>query len=523
MSNRSHYPHGFRQPPYIRSIPVLSKPYGNVFHVDSGHAQASDANPGTAALPLATIDGAVNKCTANNGDLILLAPGHSESITAAAGIDLDVAGITVRGEGVGSDMATVSMTTVDSVDIDVDAANITIENIYFDLTGVDSIDAPIDVNAAYFTARGCIFLMADSGGQADSCIVTDANADNMLIEDCVIRSPNAGAAEAIQLTGASDGVVIRNNDIRGDFSVAPIHNPTANVATNVTISQNYLQNDQTGDFALELVSAVTGVIADNLLVTDAIATALDAGACACFGNKYFDSSDTDADATAIPTTPTAGGEGTTTIGGIDDATTDSIHGKIGTDTEMADNSLYDLIGADAKTDALAAALYGTAGIATFPSPAAAANAVSMAEVLRYISDLQVPKVVVKESGDLTSFGTSKNLFTVTGDILARCAASVDVAVTSTSGTTTLEVGVAGATACLLVQDAADNTAFDVGDSWTLNTAPDTNGAALTTDWVVIGNGATIILTGSVDDITAGEVDFYLQYIPLTTNGAVAAA
>ena len=46
------------------------------------------------------------------------------------------------------------------------------------------------------------------------------------------------------------------------------------------------------------------------------------------------------------------------------------------------------------------------------------------------------RVAIKSTGDLTSFGTSLNLFTVTGDVLVRVGASVDVAVTSTSGTTT---------------------------------------------------------------------------------------
>jgi len=45
------------------------------------------------------------------------------------------------------------------------------------------------------------------------------------------------------------------------------------------------------------------------------------------------------------------------VGTIDAATTDSLHGKIGTDTEMADHSLYDLLGGLAfKTHALSAML-----------------------------------------------------------------------------------------------------------------------------------------------------------------------
>lgn len=181
------------------------------------------------------------------------------------------------------------------------------------------------------------------------------------------------------------------------------------------------------------------------------------------------------------------------------------------------------IGTDADTDALSAALYGGAGIASYPAAAAPGDGISVAEALRYISENQAPRFATKSTGDLTSFGTSKNLFTVTGDVLVKVGGSVDVAVTSTSGTTTLEVGVAGNTACLCVQDAVDNTAFDIGDSWSLDTAADANGAQLSSEWVLVGNGVDIILTGSVDDITAGDIDFYCQWMPLSSDGAIAAA
>ena len=62
---------------------------GSVFHVDSGADAASNSNAATnPKQPAATLDGAIGKCTANNGDVILVAPGHSETISAAAAISL---------------------------------------------------------------------------------------------------------------------------------------------------------------------------------------------------------------------------------------------------------------------------------------------------------------------------------------------------------------------------------------------------------------------------------------------------
>lgn len=195
------------------------------------------------------------------------------------------------------------------------------------------------------------------------------------------------------------------------------------------------------------------------------------------------------------------------------------------------DGLHDVPTADAETNLY---MRDVIGIKT---DAAAEGAVSAVEsLMAYVKQLVtaaiteaaasatgVPQTAIKASGDMTGMNTGEILFTVTGDVFVKVGASVDVAVTSTSGTTTMEVGVIGNTACLCVQDALDNTAFAIGDSWTLDTAADANGAAISSEWVLVGNGVDIILTIDTDDITAGEIDFYCQFIPMSADGAVVAA
>jgi len=81
---------------------------GSIFFVNSNASNANDSNSGKSwSSPLATLDGAINKCTANNGDMILLAPGHSETYsTTGAKAIFDVAGITVVSVGKGDNRAT---------------------------------------------------------------------------------------------------------------------------------------------------------------------------------------------------------------------------------------------------------------------------------------------------------------------------------------------------------------------------------------------------------------------------------
>jgi len=378
---------------------ALNNIKGDIYYVDSN--TGADTSGGKSwDNALATIDAAIGKCTANKGDVILVAPGHAENLITAAAIDADVAGITIIGLGAGSNRPTLTFKTSTAADIDIDAANITFQNLYFDLTGIDGIVAAIDVNAADFTIKDCEFLMADSGGQAVNAITTAAAAHRMKVENCIFKSPDAGAEEAIKLLGAADGIIIKNCRIYGDFSVAPIHNPTDNIATNILILGNYLQNDQSGDLALELVSAVTGAIINNLLVTDAIATALDAGSCYCFGNLYFDSSDTDVSGTSIPTSVTAGG---TDLDNIKNA----LYGDDGITTWPSPAYPANGVSIAEAIRYIADAQSGTVGLASFPAAAAAANDVSIAEVIRYIQESQI--------GTLVNSGGTATLAGIIGD------------------------------------------------------------------------------------------------------------
>jgi hypothetical protein len=82
---------------------------GNVYFLDSGASGTNDGNLGTHPQnsPLATFAGALDKCTANNGDFIAIQPGHAETLTADVAID--VAGVTIIGIGNGDNAPTFTM------------------------------------------------------------------------------------------------------------------------------------------------------------------------------------------------------------------------------------------------------------------------------------------------------------------------------------------------------------------------------------------------------------------------------
>ena len=96
----SNYPKGFPNGVALRGVPVALPHPGKVFWVSS--TVGLNGNKGTYENPFQTIDFAVGRCRANKGDIIFVMPGHVETVTAAAGLDLDVAGITLVGLGNGN-------------------------------------------------------------------------------------------------------------------------------------------------------------------------------------------------------------------------------------------------------------------------------------------------------------------------------------------------------------------------------------------------------------------------------------
>lgn len=125
--------------------------------------------------------------------------------------------------------------------------------------------------------------------------------------------------------------------------------------------------------------------------------------------------------------------------------------------------------------------------------------------------LQAPWTFVTGTTGATGAHT---LFTVTGDVLVSV---FGVCNTNLTGAATLEVGVAGNTAGLLAQ-IADATTLDDGDVYTDATTPVGVGSIPVTK--VLNDGADIILTVGATAVTAGQVNFYVLYRPLSAGAII---
>src|ERR1700751_5521745 len=95
----SNYAGGFMDGVSIKGLPILNTHPGKVFWVNNSSVIApngiggSDSNPGTYQKPLSTITKALSLCTAGRGDIVMVMPSHAETVSSAAGIDINVSGV----------------------------------------------------------------------------------------------------------------------------------------------------------------------------------------------------------------------------------------------------------------------------------------------------------------------------------------------------------------------------------------------------------------------------------------------
>lgn len=285
--SKSHFPRvGGQQ--WVDSFYRFDVPTGDIryVHAGSGSSTGPGFSPETA---YATIDQAISACTADNDDVVVVLPDHTESITGAAGIALDVAGVRVIGLGVGRNRPRITFTTADAASCDVTAARCSLENLVF-INGRDAQTAMINVTAADVTIKGCELQTGDATTQAVVGILTNASADRLRIEGCHIHGlVTAGTTSQISIVGG-DSLVIKDNIIIGACAT------TGNIAAATTASLNgaivgNLILNQTADAnnkTIVLGASDTYIIANNrMAVIDSTAPAPVTAAGAYVSGNYW--------------------------------------------------------------------------------------------------------------------------------------------------------------------------------------------------------------------------------------------
>ena len=233
---------------------------GNVYYVDS--VRGSDGNLGTDPdFPKASIDNAVSSCVADQGDIIVAMPNHVETVIAAAGLDLDIAGITLIGLGSGSNRPQINFTTATTADMDVGAADITMINFLF-TGGVDALVCPIDINSDDFSLINCEYRDVTGSVEEDGIRV---NAARVKIQDFEYAgSISTGTNAAIVLGTEADSFVLEGFRIDGNFSSAVLYGNGS--SENIKIANGYLRTRNAADIAIDMHADTTGDIGPDIYI-----------------------------------------------------------------------------------------------------------------------------------------------------------------------------------------------------------------------------------------------------------------
>jgi len=248
-----------RQPGGVYTVDDFKEHPGDIYFVDSGSGTDSVGHGKDPDSPFDTLDYAVGQCTANQGDVIYVMPGHAENLAADSAVDVDVAGVTIIGLGKGEDRPTFTATAT-AGDFKLAANAVHVENILF-LGGIDATTGIVEV-----TGDDCVLKdieYRDSTGQATDIIVTD-NAMRLLIEGLrVIGAAGDGGDTAVMLDECDDAV-IRNFEIYGNFDLGAIECRTT-ASERIWIHSGYIWSAAGEDLCIkDTVTGSTGAVGPDL-------------------------------------------------------------------------------------------------------------------------------------------------------------------------------------------------------------------------------------------------------------------
>lgn len=263
---------------------------GSVFFVHSGTGNSGFAGV-SASHPKATISQAIALCTADKGDIILVMPGHAETIAVAGGITANVAGISIIGLGNGTNRPTLTFSAVGST-FAISAANVLVSNIRV-TSSVDEMVKMFHITAAYVTLDRVDHFETASAQTIQFLLTTNA-ADFLVVRNCYHHQVNAAAAAQswIQLVGIDGGVIedcIFRLTLSNNAASFTIHGSTACLGTVVRRNSIVQLGGTTQVSAILFVDSSTGVhVHDNRVAcgSTALAGGVDVGN-AGYGNENY--------------------------------------------------------------------------------------------------------------------------------------------------------------------------------------------------------------------------------------------
>ena len=255
-----HHPGG------VYTIAGVDEVPGDAWFVDSAATNAGvttghGTNPHT---PFATLAYAFSSDLVSSGDTVYIMPSHAETIAAAGGITMDIAGVRVVGLGKGATRPTFSFSTALSTWL-ITAASTTVENIICTVSAAVDVTAGITVTAADCTLKNIEVRESGATLQFVNFLVIHTGGARTTVNGFVFSGAAGDIGNAaILISAVVDQVRIENVWIVGTLIAGGISSTAAN--TNLLLRDIYVENKLAGtDTCIGLNAGTTGT-ADRVRV-----------------------------------------------------------------------------------------------------------------------------------------------------------------------------------------------------------------------------------------------------------------
>jgi hypothetical protein len=183
--------------------------FGNIFPVDEDGVVRVHSS----------ISNALSNCVASRGDVVLVLPGYTETVTAA--ITVSVAGVSIIGIGNGALKPTITVNgTIDG--INVTGANVLIENIAFAAPATDEATAMINVAAANVTLRNISGIGSQTSKNFVDCFTIASGADDLTMENIELYNSVVAVNSFLSIEAAVARFKLKNFFAFGNVATAGI-------------------------------------------------------------------------------------------------------------------------------------------------------------------------------------------------------------------------------------------------------------------------------------------------------------
>jgi hypothetical protein len=279
----SNYPNGFLGGVTIRNLPILMTNPGKIFWVSNnttgllaGQRGGSNGNKGDFNSPFSTLAFAISQCIDNRGDIIIIKPGHAETISSATALTLNKAGVAIVGLGTGTSRPKFTIDTANTATINVSAANVSIQNVQV-IANFLSIAAAFTLStAAWFTCQNVFFSETSSVLNFLNAIKSTGAAntvDGLTVTDCSWNGLGTTSVNAFVLSAndIANATIVRNDVKLARTADAAMIVITAGVLTNLDCGWNKYYTGQTATANGSLINVggttSTGWVYNNYVQT----------------------------------------------------------------------------------------------------------------------------------------------------------------------------------------------------------------------------------------------------------------